>query len=316
MACSLASNSRKTYSSGEKQYLNFCMELQIQPNQTLPANEKLLIYFATYMARFVKADTIKVYLAAIRYLHIINGHNLNLQSFLRLQYVIKGIKCSQGGGGGKWTRLPITLTHLRLFQLLLSKQTFDNTMLWAALTLAFFGFLRVSEFTSRGKFNPHSHLSPSDIVFKPSRLNPNYMQINIKVSKTDPFRSGIKLTIGKTGSTICPVQAMLKYMSVIPHTEGPLFQLQSGTPLTRNNFTSLTRNLLRQMGINSHEYASHSFRIGAATCVGAANMPSWLIKTLGRWTSDCYQQYIKVPVLTLCHASKLLATSTAQPITG
>ena len=189
-------------------------------------------------------------------------------------------------------------------------------MLWAALTLAFFGFLRVSEFTSGGEFNPHSHLSPSDIVFKPSRLNPNYMQINIKVSKTDPFRSGIKLAIGKTGSTICPVQAMLKYMSVIPHTEGPLFQLQSGTPLTRNNFTSLTQNLLRQMGINSHEYASHSFRIGAATCAGAANMPSWLIKTLGCWTSDCYQQYIKVPVLTLCHASKLLATSPAQPITG
>ena len=54
----------------------------------------------------------------------------------------------------------------------------------------------------------------------------------------------------------------------------------------------------------------------AATCAGAANMPSWLIKTLGRWTSDCYQQYIKVPVVTLCHASKLLATSPAQPITG
>ena len=87
---------------------NFCMELQIQPNQTLPANEKLLIYFATYMARFVKADTIKVYLAAIRYLHIINGYNLNLQSFLRLQYVIKGIKHSQGGPNGPAFLLPIS----------------------------------------------------------------------------------------------------------------------------------------------------------------------------------------------------------------
>ena len=103
-------------------------------------------------------------------------------------------------------------------------------MLWVALTLAFFGFLRVSEFTSGGKFNPHCHLSPSDIVSRPSKLNPNYMQVNIKVSKTEPFRSGIKLIIDKTGSTICHVQAMLEYLSVIPHTGSPLFQLESGTP--------------------------------------------------------------------------------------
>ena len=99
-------------------------------------------------------------------------------------------------------------------------------MLWAALTLAFFGFLIVSEFTSGGKLNPHCHLSPSDSGFGPSKRNLNCMQVNIKVSKTDPFRSGIKLTIGKTGSTICPVQAMLKYLSVISHTEGLLFQLE------------------------------------------------------------------------------------------
>ena len=112
------------------------------PRSILPADENRLTFFSTYMACYVKTETNKVYLAAIRYMHIINGYNLDLQSFLRLQYVLKGIKRTQGQS--KRVRLPITLTHLKLFQLLLSSPSTHNEMLWAALTLVFFGLLRVS----------------------------------------------------------------------------------------------------------------------------------------------------------------------------
>ena len=311
MASSLAISSQKTYSSGEKRFIDFCYKLHIDPNHILPTNENMLVYFATYMARSVRADTIKVYLAAIRHMHIVNGHNLDLKSFLRLQYVLKGIKRSQGSS--KFTRLPITLTHLKLFQLLLSNPSFDNIMLWAALTLAFFGFLRVSEFTCSGQFNPNIHITPKEITFLPSKHTPTYMQIHLKVSKTDPFRSGVTLSIGGTGSHICPVTAMSRYISILPTNQnGPLFRTESGKPLTRKCFTSLTRDLLKTMGVNPKHYASHSFRIGAATSAGAANMPSWLIKTLGRWTSDCYERYIKTPVTTLCQATRQLATAPTQ----
>ena len=297
MASSLAVSSQKTYSSGEKRFIDFCYKLHLNPNHILPTNENMLVYFATYMARSVRAGTIKVYLSAIRYMHIVNGHNLDLKSFLRLQYILKGIKRSQGSS--KFTRLPITLTHLTLFQLLLSNASFDNQssdniMLWAALTLAFFGFLRVSEFTCTERFNPNIHITPKDITFLPSKHNPMYIQIHLKVSKTDPFRSGVTLSIGRTGSHICPVTAMTRYISILPlNLSGPLFRTESGKPLTRKVFTSLTRDLLKTMGVNSKHYASHSFRIGAATSAGVANMPPWLIKTLGRWTSDCYERYIK-----------------------
>ena len=42
---------------------------------------------------------------------------------------------------------------------------FDSIMFWAAITLPFFGFLRLGELTCNSKFNSDSHLMPEDVVF-------------------------------------------------------------------------------------------------------------------------------------------------------
>ena len=42
-------------------------------------------------------------------------------------------------------------------------------------------------------------------------------------------------------------------------------------------------------------YASHSFRIGAATTVAAVGITLLLIKTLERWNSNSYMPYIRCP---------------------
>ena len=39
---------------------------------------------------------------------------------------------------------------------------------------------------------------------------------------------------------------------------------------------------------NASNYAGHSYRIGAATTAAEVNLPLWLIKTMGRWLSDCF----------------------------
>ena len=75
------------------------------------------------------------------------------------------------------------------------------------------------------------------------------------------------MVIGKADSHLCPLSAMLAYLeSRTPFpTTGPLFTFQSGSFLTRGRLPNETRLLLSKGGLNSGEFACHSFPIGAAT---------------------------------------------------
>jgi hypothetical protein len=72
----------------------------------LPAEEWTLCLFATWLADDLKAASIKVYLSAVRALHIEQGFPDPLSGCLRLQRVLKGIKRCQGSSSDK--RLPVT----------------------------------------------------------------------------------------------------------------------------------------------------------------------------------------------------------------
>ena len=108
---------------------------------------------------------------------------------------------------------------LHSIKTLLSKKTlspsFYNTTLWAMCCLAFFGFLRVSEFTipTEGSYDPSRHLSLSDIAVD-NRKKPRLLQLSLKESKTDPFKQGVKVYVGATDSPVCPIKAILSYLGI------------------------------------------------------------------------------------------------------
>ena len=192
-------------------------------------------------------------------MHILNGYDLPLRTSIHLQYVVRGIKGVQGVS--KRVQLPIRIHHLTMFDLLLPRSHSDNKMIWAAFTLAFFGFLRISEFTCNTKFKPKLHLTSSNIKFIPSPAFPQYMRVEIKGSKTDPFRKGLSLIIGQTLQTICLVCAMKEHLNILPQTwTGPLFTYSNGRRFTKQHLTSELRTLLGRLGLNSSHYAGHSFR--------------------------------------------------------
>ena len=82
------------------------------------------------------------------------------------------------------------------------------------------------------------------------------------------------------------------FLSARPQ-HGPLFYFESGHYLTRGIVSDLLRDSARVAGVPYQSLKGHSFCIGAASVVVAAGWPDWLIKVLDRWSSDCYQRYIR-----------------------
>ena len=277
----------------------------------LPASELTLIYFASHLAKTVSYDTVKLYLVAVQDLHRELNFPLHINKMHRLQKVLTGIK--RLAPSTKRDRFPITTQILSAIYNYLRpalSTNLDHIMLWAAFTLAFFAFLRASEFTCNGPFNPEVHLTSQDITFHPDIQSPSLMRVKIKQSKTDPFRQGCTLTIAKSTSPICSVMAMKDYiLQAQPPANRPLFMFsQSGSWLTRSSLTKELRSILQKCGFSSTNFYSHSFRIGAATSAASAGIPAWLIKVLGRWNSDCYELYIKTPQSTILTVPKLLVS--------
>ena len=227
---------------------------------TFSLPQKGHIYFASYLARAVRHSTIKLYLAAVRNLHISCGHGDPLQGRLLLKKVLRGILRFQGQS--RILRQPVTprvpLSIRPFLQGWLGVK--DFLMVWAAFTLAFFGFLRCSEFTYQGVTNYRSQfdLSTDAVSFYPSLANPQHMSVTLKASKTDFFWQGNAITIARTSASLCAVSAMQNFFQAVQPPPGPLFYFQSGRLLTRSSVSALLRDAARHAGLPYKSLKGHS----------------------------------------------------------
>ena len=252
-----------------------------------------------------------MYLSAIRFLHIAEGEADPFKPTLpRLHYILQGIKRSEAQKQvEKRPRLPVSPSILRKLKHIWEEESSqpNRIMLWAACCLGFFGFLRMGEMTvpSQEAYDPAVHLNKGDVAVDDPAA-PSILRITIKQSKTDPFRKGINIFLGKTSSDLCPVAAILNYLLERGSQKGPLFLLSNGKFLTRQRLVMEIRGALKKAGIDEEKYCGHSLRIGAATTAAANGLEDSVIKTLGRWRSLAYLDYVRIPRDQLAHYSRLL----------
>ena len=173
----------------------------------------------------------------------------------------------------------------------------DNITLWAgATTTVFFRVFKIGEITvpSDIAYDPGAHLNFEDVSVD-SIKNTQSLKVRVKASKTDPFRVGVDIFVGRTNSSLCPVAAVLKYLTIRGPKAVPLFLFANGKPLTRVRFVERVQLALSLAGVDCSRYSGHSFRCGAATTAANRGIGDTMNKTLGRWQSNAYQLYIKTP---------------------
>lgn len=193
LRASLAPNTLNVYGAGLRRYLQFCSVTQVTP---FPLSAPTLELFVTSLGRRVAFKSIKVYLSGLQYFSTLRGWPHRISSMPSLAYVLRGIRRVQGPSFSRPVRAPLLLSHL-LWVFRRGPASFsprDMSMIRAAFALAFYGLLRVSEFTSPriAFWDPALHLSRSDVVLLPPF---NSLSLRIKASKTDPFRLGYTLRL-------------------------------------------------------------------------------------------------------------------------
>ena len=308
----LADSTQRSYASAKRRYLQFCSLHNVSP---LPTSEHLLCQYVAFLSLSgLVHSTIKCYLAAVRHLHIEQHRgDPGISSMPRLELVVKGVKREQAMRIEKSRgRQPISIDILKeLYQVWRDKASAEAEMLWAAASLCFFGFFRSGELTvpSVTSYDAASHLSRSDVSVD-SLSDPQTLRIHLKMSKTDPFRTGVDVFVGRTHCPLCPIAAVLAYLTKRGPQPGPLFRFCNGQPLTRGRFVAEVKEALALAGIDNSQYSGHSFRSGAATTAVSRGLGDATIQMLGRWKSDAYRAYIKTPQVQLAKVSRKLAGGT------
>ena len=252
-----------------------------------------------------------MYLSAVRYSHITTSESTTLRT-PRLNYVLKGIRKTCALNHQPKERLPITFPIMEHLYIVFSKHpgNYKDIRIWAACCLAYFGLLRVSEFTtsSPDHFDSTTDLLLSDVALD-NRTSPTTIQITLKQSKNDQFRTGTTICLGKSTYTVCPVDALVQYLAVRGGTPGPLFLLPNNQSLTRALFSSALKKAFQELHMDHRKFNTDSIRIGAATSAKRAGVSDSHLKALGRWRSDTYLKYVRLSPKDLARLSKSLASS-------
>ena len=114
-----------------------------------------------------------------------------------------------------------------------------------------------------GKFDPSQHLYDAYIALV-NLCNPNLLFVSIKQLKTDPFRQGAMIILGRTHTQLCPVAALLAYLAAQGPGGSPLFYFKGGRALPHTHLVAEVRHTLAACTLRPEADAGYSFKFGGS----------------------------------------------------
>ena len=153
----------------------------------------------------------------------------------------------------------------------------DHCRLMAMMAVAFYGFLRPSEYCVTSSAH---YLNWNDVQFSHKG---RYVRLTLRSYKHSKAKSTIQLQSEKI---CCPIYWLKKYrrMFAVCHSN-PLFDMSA------NRFKAILNNLRDAAKIKT-KLTPHSFRHGGASWASQQGWPDARIKAHGRWRSDAYKRYV------------------------
>jgi len=313
MNASMASGNMGEGQTGVKAWKQFCAQEGTTHDRPLDPNSPLWVKLqeellamqfccALVKDRGVQVSTATCYFGQVQGWHH-KEHGIKLAAGLklgRLPAMLKGLRRVLGEAPRAIRRGIAPQALGRAMDITLDPRIPSHANIRAALAVALQGLLRSAEFACDPgvTFQPPKHLTRADIkecsaerlvmMMLPCK---NMRHLN---GKTCP------LVIGAGGMYVDAVREVRNMLDVDPvapsaaaHT--PMFRVPStNSPLRTNDLRDLLRVLMTRVGeTEPHQFGTHSLRIGGATALFAAGADETVIRTMGRWSSDCYRLYVR-----------------------
>ncbi|OWZ16100.1 hypothetical protein PHMEG_00010151 [Phytophthora megakarya] len=198
-------------------------------------------------------------------------------------------------------RQPITPALLRIVVRFVDLRHAWGKMLWGELLLAFFFLLHRSEYLFTGKKHHRYILRLGDLYFQD--------KAGRAVRPRDADVVGIRLCGAKNNQErryhnrsgdemLCPVTAAGWIRKGVhgysTRTDQPALSTSPGHGITANEISAILKKKAIEAGLNAKQYSTHSVRVGGVTELLNNGADRLVIKAMGRWLSNAFQEY---PVL-------------------
>lgn len=276
----------------------------------VPIQPDHLLQYAAFLARSLKAASVRSYLNIVGLLHKEFGLPNPLLNNWPLKSLLTGINRTKGLMPNQ--KQPITPDILLRLNTKLDLTSSLDASFWAICLVAFYGMFRKSHLlpTAANQFNPSKQLTKADFkIFHWGAL------ITIRWSKTIQFRERIvEIPLPYIpGSALCPTTAItnaFRFTAAVSTRGLQAFNWVDNSRevhvFTYSSFISKLRLHLSSLGVDPKLYAGHSFRRGGASFAYQSGVPIELIKALGDWRSDTILIYLTMPLTVRLHSANML----------
>ena len=299
-------------STGVNAWRAFCArhgraaERPLDPNAPLWAKLDEEMWIMRFIADLVEDRDIKVSSARSYFSAASGWHNrkhgvpfaggLDLK---RLPEMVKGLRRLRGDTNVQLRRgtAPQKLREA-LDKLYPRNGTAFNANIRAMVSFAFQGLLRGREVCAAdGKaWCGSTDLARGDIV----AMLIDRVVAMIRPAKNMRYTKGktVPIVVGAGGTYIDAHAELMELLRLDPvaaaAAEGtPMFRKSDGSAFSVAELRDIVKALMSAVGEDPSEFGAHSLRIGGASALFAAGAEPIHIKTMGRWSSDCYRLYVR-----------------------
>ena len=293
---SLRANTRRTYTSRQRTFRALCSSLRI--NSDAPITERQLCAVCILYTRNHRITSLPGFVSAISHYALSLGHPPLPRGHL-FDQVRAGLDNWYGDTNFAESVKAISLDMLWALRLHVDLTSFTDARDWCACLLAFFGLLRIREYTCAG-------LLAQDVAVEPWGIS-----LSIPFSKTSLIPTLVSII--RRDDALCPVAACRAYLRLVPsrlRASGHPFFLASPSSASPLSDVTFIRRVRRWIGAVFQDdpllYSGHSFRRGGTTALQLAGVPESTIAKHGRWKSLAYRDYFDVQ-----HDLHLRLTATA-----